>query len=135
MISLFQVVRNRDGAAAIEFAIALPVIVVLMWGFFQFGMLFEANAGMQHALGEGARAATLYDPSTSTHVPSDSTIKSKITNSDFSPNDGTFTAADVVDGTNYRDLSVSYQMPLNFILFDGPTVTLSASKRVYVVQS
>ena len=27
---------------------------------FQFGVILQANAGMQHALGEGARYATLY---------------------------------------------------------------------------
>jgi Flp pilus assembly protein TadG len=127
-----QHLHNNSGAATTEFAIALPVLVVLMWGFFQFGMLFEGNADMQHALGQGARAATLYDSSTSTHVPSDTAIKSAMVG--FEAHDTHLTVNDPVDGSNYRDLSVSYSMPLQFIFFTGPTVTLKASKRVYVVQ-
>lgn len=133
MKRLIQLLRDRRGSAAIEFAIAAPVLVLFMWGFFQFGMLFEANAGMQHALGEGARYATLYDASTSNHIPSDTNIQSKISSSIFQPAVGTFTVATPVDGTNYRDLSVTYSMPMSFIFFTGPTVTLSASKRAYVV--
>ena len=131
MIRPAQLLRSNEGAAAVEFAIALPVLVVMMWGFFQFGMLFEGNAAMQHALGQGARAATLYDPATSTHIPTDDSIKTAMTNSKFASG---VTVNDPTDGTNYRDLSVSYQMPLNFVFFNGPTVTLSASKRVYVTQ-
>ena len=61
--------RNERGAAAIEFAIAVPILIVCIYGIFQVGLLYEANAGMQHALGEGARAASLYDSSTTSHVP------------------------------------------------------------------
>lgn len=132
MAPLARLIRDESGASAIEFSIAAPVLVLFMWGFFQFGMLFEANAGMQHALGEGARYATLYDANTTTHIPSDTNIKSKITSSIFQPAIGTFAVATPVDGSNYRDLSVTYAMPLDFIFFNGPTVTLSASKRVYV---
>jgi len=54
--------RNEKGAAAIEMAIALPVLLVMIYGIFQVGLIFQANAGMQHALGEGARYATLCVP-------------------------------------------------------------------------
>jgi len=50
---------NVAGAAALEFALAVPVLVSMIWGLFQVGMIFEANAGVQQALGEGARYATL----------------------------------------------------------------------------
>ena len=48
--------RDQDGAAAVEMALALPVLVSMIYGIFQVGLLYQANAGMQHALGEGARA-------------------------------------------------------------------------------
>ena len=47
--------RDERGAAAIEMALALPVLVTMIYGIFQVGLLYQANAGMQHALGEGAR--------------------------------------------------------------------------------
>ena len=54
--------RCQRGAAVIEFALSLPILVLLIYGIFQVGLMFQANAGMQHALGEGARYATLCMP-------------------------------------------------------------------------
>ena len=68
--------RNDRGAAAIEMALALPILVSMIYGLFQVGLLYQANAGMQHALGEGARLATLCIPSgTTCNSPSDTQIK------------------------------------------------------------
>ena len=63
---------DQRGAAAIEMAFALPVLLLFVYGIFQFGVILQANAGMQHALGEGARYATLYPK------PADSLIVTKM---------------------------------------------------------
>ena len=131
MFKLFR--RNEEGAAAIEFAIAVPVLVLFIYGIFQIGLLFEANAGMQHALGEGARLATLYDASTTDKVPTDTAIKAKMNSTLFGRNDGTFTVSDPVTVGNYKTLSISYSRAMSFLLVPGPTVTISRSKRVYTV--
>ncbi|MBA3730486.1 MAG: pilus assembly protein, partial [Sphingomonas sp.] len=60
--------RNERGAAAIEFAIAVPILILMIYGIFRLGLLFQANAGMQHALGEGARYATIYPTPTNTQI-------------------------------------------------------------------
>lgn len=125
--------RDERGAAAVEFALAVPVLITMIWGIFQIGLLLEANAGMQQALGEGARYATLYVESTSDHRPTDDAIKTAISDHVFKPGVGSFNVADPVDGVGYKDLSVTYVMPMDFLLFQGPTVTISKSKRVYVV--
>ncbi len=127
---------DERGAAAVEFAFAIPILMAMIWGIFQIGLLFEANAGMQQALGEGARYATLCldpDPDMGCTVPSDADIKAKMNAASFKPAAGTFTAGDPVDGSGYKTLSVTYNMPLNFLFFDGPTVTITKSKKVYVV--
>lgn len=126
--------RNESGAAAIEMAIALPVLVAMIYGLFQVGLLYQANAGMQHALGEGARYATLCITSGSTcTAPTDTQIKTRISSKLFGKGDGTFTVNDPVPGTGYRDLSVRYSKKMNFLFFNGPTITLNRSKRAYVV--
>lgn len=125
--------RDERGAAAIEFAIAVPVLVSMIWGIFQVGLLLEASAGMQHALGEGARFATLYVTNTSDHRPSDTDIKARVNARIFKPGVGTFAVADPVDGAGFKTISVTYTMPMNFLFFTGPTVTMTQSKKVYVV--
>lgn len=47
---------NRcDGAAAVEFAIILPLLVLLLGGIIDFGFAFHAQIGLTHAAREGVR--------------------------------------------------------------------------------
>jgi Flp pilus assembly protein TadG len=126
--------HDKRGSAAIEFVIAVPVLVMFVWGIFQFCLLMEANAGMQQALGEGAREATLYP------TPSDTTIQSTITSAKFGVSGGTWSTPQI-DNANvaaanggYKVITVSYTQPTNFLFFNGPSVTFTASKRVYLSQ-
>ena len=125
--------KCQRGGAAVEFAISVPVLIVCIYGIFQIGLLYEANAGMQHALGEGARLATLYDRTTTSKVPSDTAIKARMTATLFGRNDGTFTVSDPVSGTGFKTLTISYTRQMSFLLVPGPNVTLNRSKKVYVV--
>jgi Flp pilus assembly protein TadG len=130
--------RDEQGAAAIEFAIAVPILVFFIYGIFQVGLLYEANAGMQHALGEGARLASLYDSTTTSHIPSDTAIKARINARLYGQNGGTFTVSDPVTVTNsaagsYKTLQVSYTRQMSFLLAPGPSITLTRTKRVYTV--
>lgn len=134
MTLLRSLKRDVRGAAAIEMALALPVLVSMIYGLFQVGLLYQANAGMQHALGEGARYATLCVPTGNTcNPPSDTQIKNRITTKLFGKGDGAFTVANPVVGAGYRDLSVSYTKKMNFLFMAGPTITLNRSKRAYTV--
>jgi Flp pilus assembly protein TadG len=126
--------RDERGVAATEMALALPVLVTMIYGIFQVGLLYQANAGMQHALGEGARFATLCVQTNNTcNPPSDAAIKTRVTSKLFGRGDGAFTVADPVVGTGYRDLRVTYSKRMNFIFFPGPTITLNRTKRAYTV--
>ena len=128
---------DQRGAAAIEFAIAVPILVLFIYGIFQVGLLFQANAGMQHALGEGARLATLCTPSgTACNTASDSQIVSRMSDKVFGMNIGSFGTPTVTTPASStcircKDLSVSYTVTPNFLFFNGPPITLTRSKRVY----
>lgn len=135
MRKLVSIVRDERGAAAVEMAIALPVLVMMLWGIFQLGVAFQASAGMQHALGEGARLATICQNPTADGVcssASNAQIKALIEAKAFGTGIGTFVAQDVIDGSDYKDLGVTFTMPTNFLFFNGPTINLTRTKRVYV---
>jgi Flp pilus assembly protein TadG len=52
--------RDRDsGAAAVEFALILPILILLIFGLVQFGLAYNRLQGMQAAAREGARVASL----------------------------------------------------------------------------
>ena len=135
MRKLLSFCRDNRGTAVIEVAIALPVLIVFIYGIFQVGVAFQANAGMQHALGEGARLATICQNPTAAGVCSVATndeIEAKITEKVFGTGVGEFTVEDIVDEDDYKDLSVTFTMPTNFLLFEGPDINITRTKRVYV---
>jgi Flp pilus assembly protein TadG len=119
---------NERGAAAIEMALSFPILILMIYGIFTLGQLFEAAAGMQHALGEAARYATIYP------TPTDTQIRAKLTAKKFGTSRGTLSTPTIVtDATNgYKTISLTYSQPTDFLFFDGPTVTITRSKRVYV---
>jgi Flp pilus assembly protein TadG len=122
---------DEQGAAAIEMAFTLPILILFIYGIFQVGVVMAADAGMQHALGEGARLATIYP------TPTDQAIIDKISDKKFGVFIGTFNTPTVSDpGTGAcskcRDLAVSYEVTPNFLFFNGPKITLNRSKRVYL---
>ena len=132
MRNFLRLRRDENGAAIIEFALTVPVLITMIYGIFEFCQLYEANAGMQHALGEGARFATLCVPtSTGCNAETNDDIKAKMNAKLFGPVGGSFNVQDVVDVTNSKTLTITYTRTMNFLLFTGPAVTLTRSKLVY----
>jgi Flp pilus assembly protein TadG len=134
-----QLNKDENGTAAIEMAFALPVFVVMLWLFIQFAEVYRAVAGIQQALGQGARYATLcLNPSLTSgcSVPTAANIKTQIQNNVYGIGPGTFTVSDPVSGMSgsaaYYDLTVTYTQPTSLLLLPGPTVTVTRSKRVWV---
>ncbi|WP_293943159.1 TadE/TadG family type IV pilus assembly protein [Sphingomonas sp.] len=126
---ILKIKRDERGLATIEMAFALPILLLFIYGIFQVGMIMAASAGMQHALGEGARLATIYP------TPTDTAIKTQINNKLFGAYVGKFTVADPVadpTGKSYKDLSVTYTVTPNYLFFTAPDITLVRSKRVYL---
>lgn len=126
---LRKIRRNEKGAAVIEMAFALPVLIVLMWMIVQLGLVFRAMSGIQHGLGEGSRMATLYPK------PTETAIQTKISDAVYGIGPGSFTiatpTAGTQDGANYLDLRVTYTQATDMLLFPGPTISVSRSKRVW----
>ena len=130
MIRKIGIARDSKGAAAVEMALAIPILLELLWMVFQAGLVFRAMSGIQHGLGEGARYATLFPQ------PTTSQIRTKISDAVYGIGPGSFIIATPVsgtaDGANYLDLTVSYSQDTNLLFLPGPKITVSRSKRVWV---
>jgi Flp pilus assembly protein TadG len=118
--------RDERGAAAIETAFALPIFIMLLWAIIQFGLMFRATAGMQHALGEGARYATIFPR------PADADVKAFVKAKVYGIGPGTFADPVITSGPGYLDLSVNYKQPTSLLLLPGPTIDVTKTKRVWV---
>ena len=125
--------RNEEGAAVIEMAFALPILIVLIWMIVQLGLVFRAMSGIQHALGEGARAATIWP------VPDTDDIEARMNEAVYGIGPGEFTVVDAVpgtdDGSDYLDLAVTYEQETDLLLMPGPTIEVARSKRVWISES
>ena len=138
-MSLLKILRrNERGAAAIEMAIALPVLLVMIYGIFEVGLVFQANAGMQHALGEGARLESLCVPTANgCNAPSDSSVVARMQAKLFGNNIGAFGTPSVTTPatatcTNCRLLTVTYSVTPNYLFFNGPAINLTRTKLVHI---
>lgn len=138
MKNVRRIVRDQDGAAAIEMAFAFPVVIVMIWMIFQLAQVYRAVAGIQQALGEGARYATLcLSPSlTGCSIPTAAEVQTKVNNSVYGIGPGTFTVPLPTKATSgsssYYDITVNYTQPTSLLLVPGPTINVSRAKRVWV---
>ena len=51
--------RNEKGASAVEFALVVPIFLMLVFGIFQFGIAFNNWIALTHAAREGVRLAAV----------------------------------------------------------------------------
>lgn len=131
MTGILRALRaDRRGATAAEFALTVPLLLMILVAFVQVGVLFFANAGLQNAVGEAARAATLWPRRT------EAQIEQELMDSRFGLN------ADLMDepvftygregGQDFVEITVTYTPNLNFIFFEVPGVTLTQTRRAYL---
>jgi hypothetical protein len=51
--------KNEDGAAAVEMALVLPILLLLVFGIIEFGFIFNRYISVTHAAREGVRHLAL----------------------------------------------------------------------------
>ena len=127
MRSLLLRKRDQRGAAAVEMAIVLPVLVLLVFGIIQWSIYFNRLQGLQAAAREGARVAALPQST-------QSDVKAKVTDalSGVLPSGATPTISVSPSSSNPCDLqaagtsvtvTVKVSTDLNIPLWGNQTVT------------
>ena len=56
-----MIIKNQNGASAVEFAIIAPLLFVLLFGIVEFGFLLYNKAMITNAAREGARAGIIFN--------------------------------------------------------------------------
>ena len=124
--------RGDKGIGAVEFALLAPVFISFIIGVSQLGRLFYANADMKNALAHGARLASLHPAP----EPEDDATLIAAVNARLMRDGATSRATTTVtrgtdNGNAYIQLNITYSVPLEFIFFSTPPVTLQDSRRVF----
>jgi Flp pilus assembly protein TadG len=59
---MVQLIKSQKGQSLVEFALVLPVFVVVLFGIMEFGRLWEISNILTSAAREGARVAAVSEP-------------------------------------------------------------------------
>lgn len=114
--------RDERGAAVVEFAIVLPILVLFIFGIVEFGRAYNARIELTSAVREGARAVALGgDAVTATRNGAPGLSGSQITVTTT-----TSCPAGAPAGTN-ASVSASYPFQYVIPLFRSGTWTLKAT--------
>lgn len=158
LVTLWRGLRHeRGGVAAIDFAFAAPVLLLLVIGILQVGIAFQTNAGIRNAVESSARYASIYVPG-STSGPTEAEIFAKLRANAFglgaldnttqsttisgcprwtgtvagTTNTYTVTVCKTAPGVTpaYTDVTMVYPVVLNLVLYSG-RINLTYSRRAY----
>jgi Flp pilus assembly protein TadG len=112
--------RDERGAAVLEFAIVLPLLVLFVFGIVEFGRAYSARIELTAAVREGARAAALGgDATTSTKNAATGLKSTAITVT-------TVACPANPAATTNASVTASYPFAYDIPLFGSGTWTLSA---------
>lgn len=129
---ILKSLKNQKGQALVEFAIVLPVLLMLVMGIIQFGMMLNSYLAIENASREGARAGIVGS--------TDAEIESLIISSSPSLNPADLTVTLTPSEANRRSgdtltVKVTYNykftIPIISSLFnDGKMLTGQTSMRI-----
>ena len=122
---------NNRGTTALEFALVAPVLLMLLIGIIQLGILFYVQAGLKSTVEDAARYATLWP------TPSQLQIEERIQTHRFGMDVRNIVGPTVTfsenQAPNFVTISMSYKVTLNYV-FGKKTLVLSESRRAYVAK-
>lgn len=125
--------RDDRGIGAVEFALVAPVLISFIVGISQVGRMFYANADMKNATAHAARLASVYRADGS--EVDDATLIAAVRERLLREGAQSRVTVTVFRGTDngnpYIELRTDYSVPLEFIFFSPPPVTLHDTRRVY----
>lgn len=119
----FKKINNQNGVAAVEFAIIVPLLLVLTFGIIEFGILLFNKAMITNASREGARLGSLYKSPYYTDAEITTTVKnhlgSHLITFDAAKPDATVTVTRDGSAGIGTLVSVTVDYPYDFLVIPG----------------
>jgi Flp pilus assembly protein TadG len=123
------VLKNESGQAMVELAVALPILLLLVFGIIDFGWLFYNKMGVENASREGARYAIVNADSAS--VTADVTALAKDICLDADDTNVTLTISGSVAIVTVTK-NVHVLTPLAGIFAGGQTVEMTSTTKMRI---
>ena len=121
--------RSESGASAVEFALLLPVLMMVLFGIIEFGLALYRQAILTNASREGARLGIVQSIPAITTAAINATIDTYLTNAGVTP--GTVSRTIVAGGVTGTPVRVTLTLPYTFAVLPNltavtPTINLTA---------
>ncbi|HEU5042285.1 MAG TPA: TadE/TadG family type IV pilus assembly protein [Gemmatimonadales bacterium] len=123
---------RRRGQAAVEFALVLPFLLVMLVGIIEFGRAWNEHQVITDAAREAARKGAIYDESV-TKADIEKVANDALAAAGINPSTATITL-DNWDGDAGEKLTVSIDLPYTFTIF-GPLVRWSTGQSNIVLKT
>lgn len=132
MSGLQRGVWGRRGQAAVEFALVLPFLLIMLVGIIEFGRAWNEHQVITDAAREAARKGAIWDESVTEQDIRD-VAESALARAGIDPGTATI-ALDNWDGDAGEKLTVSIDLPYQFTFF-GPLVKWSTGQSNIVLKT
>ena len=108
-------VRHEAGSVAVEFALVLPILILLVFGSVEFGLALYNKEVITNASREGARAGIIMSNPSKTATQITNVVKSYLTSAGWDATKATIAVPDApcVTGGN---LTVNVRYPYSFMV-------------------
>jgi Flp pilus assembly protein TadG len=121
--------RSESGASAVEFALLLPVLMMVLFGIIEFGLALYRQAILTNASREGARLGIVQSVPAITNAQINAAIDNYLTPAGIVPGDVNRTI--IAGGVTGTPVRVTLTLPYNFSVLPGltsvaPMITLTA---------
>src|SRR5262249_34614720 len=118
-MKLHKRLRSESGASAVEFALLLPVLMMILFGIIEFGFALYQQAVLTNASREGARLGIVQATPAITTAQINAAIDTYLTPAGINP--ANVSRAIVAGGVTGTPVSVSLTLPYNFIVLSSLT--------------
>src|SRR5262245_34328126 len=129
MMSVRNTGRSESGASAVEFALLLPLLMMVLFGVIEFGLALHQQSILTNASREGARLGIVQSIPAITNGQINAAIDTYLTGSGISP--GNVTRSIVAGGATGTPVQVTLTLPYTYAVLPGfvsiaPTLNLTA---------
>jgi Flp pilus assembly protein TadG len=129
MMSLHKKLRSESGASAVEFALLLPLLMMILFGIIEFGFALYRQAILTNASREGARLGIVQSIPAITTGQIDTAIDNYLTAAGIPA--GNVTRNIVAGGITGTPVQVTLTLPYTFAVLPGltsvaPSINLTA---------
>ena len=118
-MSVQKKLRSESGASAVEFALLLPVLVMILFGIIEFGLALYRQAIFTNASREGARLVIVQSVPAITNAQINAAIDNYLTPAGITP--GTVSRTIVAGGVTGTPVQVTLTLPYTFVVLAGLT--------------